>query len=76
MERRGLVGRRYEDFLRNQIHFDLTPEEYAWRWGVADPRYAPQLERRKRSRRLTEAAFPNLPEVFLSSDGLLRRFLK
>lgn len=50
-ERRQLVGRRYEDFLRNGILIELSPEEHLWRMVFADPRYNSLLDRRKASRR-------------------------
>ncbi len=71
MDRRGLVGRRYEDFLRHGINIDLTPEEYAWRCIVADPRYSPLLERRQKPRRIAEETSSELPEVSRSWVSIL-----
>jgi hypothetical protein len=50
-EHRVLVGRRFEDYLRNGIIIKLTPEEDLWRMIFTDPRYKIILERRKKSRR-------------------------
>lgn len=54
MERRRLVGRRYEDYLRNNIVIELTPDEVVWRTVLCDPRYNPLMERRKTVRRKTD----------------------
>ena len=50
-EQRALVGRRFEDYLRNGIMIKLTPEEDLWRMIFTDPRYSVILERRKKVRR-------------------------
>jgi hypothetical protein len=54
MERRRLVGRRYEDYLRNKIVIELTAEELLWRMVLRDFRYNSLIERRKGFRRKTD----------------------
>ncbi|RMH77520.1 MAG: hypothetical protein D6681_20880 [Calditrichaeota bacterium] len=54
MERRRLVGRRYEDYVRNNIIIELTPEEISWKMIIADPRYQPLLDRRRHIRRKSD----------------------
>jgi hypothetical protein len=54
MERRRLVGRRYEDYLRNKIVIKLTAEELLWRMVFRDPRYNSLIERRTTCRRKTD----------------------
>ncbi len=51
MEKRSLVGRRYEDYLRNDIHIELTTDELLWRMVLNDPRYNALVERREGPRR-------------------------
>lgn len=51
MEHRRLVGRRYEDYLRNNIVIELTPDEIVWRTVLCDPRYSSLMDRRKTVRR-------------------------
>jgi hypothetical protein len=51
MPERYLVGRRYEDFLKNGIQLNLTGDEQLWRAMYADPRISPMIERRKVIRR-------------------------
>ena len=51
MDQRRLVGRRYEDYLRNKIVIELTVEELLWRRVLCDPRYNSLIERRKSPRR-------------------------
>jgi len=58
MERRRLVGRRYEDYYRNKIFIELTPEELLWRMLLSDPRYNSLIERRKGFRRKSDLEFP------------------
>lgn len=58
MERRRLVGRRYEDYYRNKIFIELTPEELLWRMLLSDPRYNSLIERRKGFRRKSDQEFP------------------
>lgn len=53
-EQRKLVGRRFRDFYRKDIHFQLTFEEIIWHSFIIDPRYAPLLDRRFRIRRREE----------------------
>ncbi len=55
MERRGLVGRRYEDFINNNIHFELTEEEKRWVSLFTDQRYSSLIDRRKTARRKVDA---------------------
>jgi len=55
MDRRNLVGRRYEDFINNNIHIELTVEEKRWVSLFADPRYFSLIDRRKTARRKVEA---------------------
>lgn len=62
-EKRVLVGRRYEDYLRNGIYIELTPEESLWMMAYNDPRYKVILDRRKISRRESELNQPD-PHVF------------
>ena len=51
LEKRRLVGRRYEDYIRNDIHINLTPEERTWRMLISDIRYHSLVERRRGARR-------------------------
>ncbi|NOX36726.1 MAG: hypothetical protein GXO78_04235 [Calditrichaeota bacterium] len=51
-DRRRLVGRRYEDYLRNDIVIELSPEEKTWRMIFQDPRYQSMLDRRRKVRRI------------------------
>lgn len=54
MERRRLVGRRYEDYLKNNIIINLTAIEHAWRMILLDPRYNTLVERRKTVKRKSD----------------------
>lgn len=54
MERRNLVGRRYVDYLKNNIVIELTGEELLWQIIYSDPRYNPIVERRKSVRRKSD----------------------
>jgi hypothetical protein len=51
MPKRYLVGRRYEDFLKNGIQLNLSGDEQLWRAMYADPRISPLIERRRVVRR-------------------------
>ncbi|MEL6820808.1 MAG: hypothetical protein AAFP70_03530 [Calditrichota bacterium] len=53
-ERRNLVGRRYEDYINNDIKINLASEEHSWRLVITDPRYKSLLNRRKNPRRTAE----------------------
>jgi|GEM_PF-2916045 len=53
-ERRNLVGRRYEDYINNDIQINLASEEHSWRLVITDPRYKSLLNRRKQNRRTNE----------------------
>ncbi|RMF60526.1 MAG: hypothetical protein D6748_03875 [Calditrichaeota bacterium] len=78
MERRHLVGRRYEDYLRNNIIIQLSAEEHAWRMIILDPRYHPLLERRHHIRRQSDTFIATPLDIFLpdSSFTLLNHFLE
>ena len=67
MERRILVGRRYEDYLKNDIFIVLTGEELLWQIIYSDPRYNPIIERRKNVRRKSDAPLTK-PFTFLQSE--------
>lgn len=54
MERRRLFGRRYEDYVRNNVSLELTPEEVSWRIILGDPRYRDLINRRRGLRRRSE----------------------
>ena len=68
MERRSLVGRRYEDHLKNNIVIELSQDELLWRMILSDPRYNPLIERRQGPRRKTEAPDRN-PLNMLVPEG-------
>ena len=53
-DRRRLVGRRYEDYLRNDIVIELSAEEKTWRIVFLDPRYQSLLNRRRKVRRFQD----------------------
>ncbi len=56
--RRRLIGRRYEDYLRNGIVIQLSPEERTWRMAFQDPRYGRLLDRRSHFRRAADKPRP------------------
>ncbi len=56
--RRHLIGRRYEDYLRNGIVIQLSPEEHTWRMAFQDPRYGRLLDRRHHFRRAADKPRP------------------
>ncbi len=64
IKQRRLVGRRFEDYLRNGIHIELTPEERLFRMYFSDPRYASQLDRRRFVRRAADAPPELAPDFF------------
>lgn len=68
MERRILVGRRYEDYLKNKIVFELTGEELLWQMIYSDPRYSPIIERRETVRRKSDAPLRE-PFTLLQSES-------
>lgn len=70
MEKRRLVGRRYEDYLRNGIHIELSREEHLFRMFLADPRYSSQLDRRQHIRRESDRP-PSLIADFFRQDSAL-----
>ncbi len=57
-DQRRLIGRRYEDYLRNHIVIQLSPEERTWRIAFRDPRYGRLLDRRHHFRRATDQPAP------------------
>jgi len=69
MERRKLIGRRYEDFLRGGISIDLSPEESLVRMVIQDPRYNPLLERRRGPRRMSDQLPLSFPSIFDSQNN-------
>ncbi|RMG60848.1 MAG: hypothetical protein D6715_14600 [Calditrichaeota bacterium] len=68
---RRLVGRRYEDFLRNGIGLELSPEEQVWRALFSDPRYQASLDRRRRIRRRDEQPAQGPQALFRSQTAAL-----
>ncbi|MFQ5585167.1 MAG: hypothetical protein ACE5GL_12095 [Calditrichia bacterium] len=70
-EKRVLVGRRYEDYLRNGIYIELTPEESLWMMAYNDPRYGVILDRRKMSRRQSEPDEQDQHIIFHNASSLL-----
>lgn len=71
MERRRLVGRRYEDYFRNKIFIELTPEELLWRMLFSDSRYNSLIERRKGFRRKSDQEFPTPTEGMQPGSSFL-----
>ncbi|NIW97199.1 MAG: hypothetical protein GWN13_02930 [Phycisphaerae bacterium] len=71
MERRKLVGRRYEDYLLNNIVLELSPEERAWRMAISDPRYNPLLERRSGPRRKQDRPISRFFSLFRAECNFL-----
>lgn len=65
MEKRNLVGRRYEDFLKNGIYIQLTIEERLWQALFADPRFQALLEQRKTARRKSDETKGEPIRIFL-----------
>ncbi len=53
-DQRKLVGRRYEDFIKNDISLELTLEEKIWRNTITDMRYQSLMDRRTMVRRETD----------------------
>lgn len=64
MERRRLVGRRYEDYLKNDIIIELTAEEHIWRMVILDPRYNALIDRRRNVRRKTDTFLSGQLTIF------------
>ncbi len=52
--KRKLLGRRFLDFLNNNIQLELTEEERLWHCFLTDLRYSALMERRKNIRRKAE----------------------
>ncbi|HFE64028.1 hypothetical protein B1H10_06315 [candidate division KSB1 bacterium 4484_188] len=76
--KRRLVGRRFEDFIRNGILFNLSPAEKVWQDVVTDSRYQPLLDRRTDIRRKTDEKPSSEDQVFkpTTSAFYLSEFLK
>ncbi len=70
-EKRHLIGRRYEDYLRNNIHIELSPEERTWRMAFNDPRYGRLLDRRRRYRRAADRPRPFKLSVLNPQNNIL-----
>ncbi len=51
---RKLLGRRFLDFLNNNIQLELTAEERLWHSFITDLRYSSLMDRRKNVRRKLE----------------------
>ncbi len=64
MEQRRLVGRRYEDYIKNEITLELTPEEHCWRMIIHDPRYNQLMERRDAARRTGDLSAEKAINIF------------
>jgi hypothetical protein len=71
IEKRKLVGRRYEDFLQNNIFLELPLEEYIWKNLVTDYRYQPALDRRKQIRRKSDNQTNQANMVFMPTSVCL-----
>lgn len=52
--KRKLLGRRFLDFLNNDIQLELTAEERLWHSFITDLRYSTLMDRRKNIRRKEE----------------------
>ncbi|MGH1362569.1 MAG: hypothetical protein ACRBF0_03370 [Calditrichia bacterium] len=70
-DRRHLVGRRYEDYLNNDIVINLASEEHSWRLIITDPRYKSLLNRRKEARRIQERPKGHYYSLFRSISSFL-----
>ncbi len=70
MEKRNLVGRRYEDFLKNGIYIQLTGEERLWQALFADPRFHALIERRKSARRKSDETAGVPIEIFQGQSSV------
>jgi len=71
MEKRNLVGRRYDDYLRNGIDINLSRDEKILRLVFADPRYCTLLDRRKYVRRSSERIEPAEFNFFSSQSSFM-----
>jgi hypothetical protein len=71
MEKRNLVGRRYDDYLRNGIDLNLSQDEKILRIVFADLRYNTLLNRRKNVRRLSERTETAGLNIFSSQSSFM-----
>jgi len=62
--RRILVGRRFEDFIRNGIFFEQSFSEQLWHDTITDLRYQSLIDRRKKRRRASEQDQHYYEDVF------------
>ena len=69
--RRHLIGRRYEDYLRNGIVIQLSPDERTWRMAFQDPRYGRLLDRRRHFRRVADKPRPIRLSVLNPQSNIL-----
>ncbi len=74
-ERRRLVGRRYEDFLRHGIDLELSVEEQVWQALFGDPRFQSLLDRRRTIRRREEQPAGEPAAWFQSHSAALLNLL-
>ncbi len=73
--KRKLVGRRFEDFIRHRISLQLTIDEKIWHNLITDVRYHSLLDRRHRVRRKTDLSGGDLNIAYTPVSAALQRYV-